>query len=79
MGNKKNTYLILISIHGLIRSNDLELVRNADTGVQIKFVVDLAKAFAEDEDFGQVELISCRVFELTVRVYLAIPIRVLSV
>jgi sucrose-phosphate synthase len=37
-------YLLLISIHGLIRSHDLELGRDADTGGQTKYVVDLAQA-----------------------------------
>ena len=37
-------YLLLISVHGLIRGHDLELGRDADTGGQTKYVVDLARA-----------------------------------
>lgn len=40
-------HLLLISIHGLIRGHDLELGRDADTGGQTKYVVDLARALAE--------------------------------
>ena len=47
--NNKAKYLVLISIHGLIRGHDLELGRDADTGGQIKYVVDLAKALAEQD------------------------------
>ena len=45
--NNNAKYLVLISIHGLIRSHDLELGRDADTGGQTKYVVDLAKALAD--------------------------------
>ena len=38
---KKSTpkYIVLISIHGLIRSQNLELGCDADTGGQTKYVV----------------------------------------
>lgn len=47
--NKKGTglYIALISIHGLMRGKDMELGRDADTGGQILYVVELAKALAE--------------------------------
>lgn len=63
--NKKK-YLILISIHGLVRSHDLELGRNADTGGQIKYVVDLAKALAEHEDVEQVDLVTRRIVDASI-------------
>ena len=77
---KKNKikYLVLISIHGLIRSHDLELGRDADTGGQIKYVVDLAKALAERDDVEQVDLITRRVVDANVSDDYAIPIEVLS-
>jgi len=40
-------YLQLFSIHGLIRGKNLELGRDADTGGQTKYVVELAKALGE--------------------------------
>ena len=38
----KSLYLVLISVHGLIRGHELELGRDADTGGQVKYVVELA-------------------------------------
>ncbi len=55
---KHGIYLQLISIHGLIRGNSLELGRDADTGGQTKYVVELAKAMASHEDVGQVDLVT---------------------
>ena len=64
--NNKAKYLVLISIHGLIRSHDLELGCDADTGGQTKYVVDLAKALAEHDDVEQVDLITRRVVDANV-------------
>ena len=49
-------YIVHISIHGLIRGEDLELGRDADTGGQCKYVLELVKALAEHEKVGQVDL-----------------------
>lgn len=54
-------YLVMISIHGLIRGHDLELGRDADTGGQTKYVVDLARALGENDEVGRVDLITQRV------------------
>jgi len=59
-------YLLLISIHGLIRARDLELGRDADTGGQTKYVLDLARALAEREDVGQVDLVTRRIVDAAV-------------
>lgn len=48
-------YLLLISIHGLIRGHDLELGRDADTGGQTLYVVELARALGEREDVENLE------------------------
>ncbi|CAA9890997.1 HAD family hydrolase [Candidatus Methylobacter favarea] len=53
---KKPLYILLISIHGLIRGHDLELGRDADTGGQTKYVVDLARALALQENVERVDL-----------------------
>ncbi len=55
---KNGLYLQLFSIHGLIRSHSLELGRDADTGGQTKYVVELAKALASHENVAQVDLIT---------------------
>ena len=74
----KTKYLVLISIHGLIRSHDLELGRDADTGGQTKYVVDLAKALAERDDVEQVDLITRRVVDANVSADYAVPVENLS-
>lgn len=62
----RKLYLALISIHGLIRGHDLELGRDADTGGQTKYVVDLARALGEREEVGQVDLITQRIIDPSV-------------
>jgi sucrose-phosphate synthase len=54
-------YIALISIHGLIRGERLELGRDADTGGQTRYVVELARALAERDDVERVELLTRRV------------------
>jgi len=49
-------YIVLISVHGLIRGHDLELGRDADTGGQTLYVVELARALAERDDVDRVDL-----------------------
>lgn len=51
-------HIALVSIHGLIRSHHLELGRNADTGGQTKYVVELAEALGECEGVERVELLT---------------------
>ena len=55
--------ILLISIHGLIRRNDLELGRDADTGGQTLYVVDLARALGELDDVRRVDLVTRRVVD----------------
>ena len=56
-------YLLLISVHGLIRGHDLELGRDADTGGQTKYVADLARALAALDGVDQVDLVTRRVVD----------------
>ncbi|BAQ65062.1 HAD family hydrolase [Geminocystis sp. NIES-3709] len=51
-------YILLISIHGLIRVKDLELGKDADTGGQTKYVLELAEALASREEIGKVDLMT---------------------
>ncbi|MDZ7800390.1 MAG: HAD-IIB family hydrolase [Trueperaceae bacterium] len=46
----------MFSVHGLIRGHDLELGRDADTGGQTKYVVELARALGRREDVRDVVL-----------------------
>ncbi|MCW8922128.1 MAG: HAD-IIB family hydrolase [Gammaproteobacteria bacterium] len=54
-------YILLISVHGLIRGHDLELGRDADTGGQTKYVVELARALGERPDIARVDLVTRRI------------------
>ncbi|MBW2472601.1 MAG: glycosyltransferase, partial [Deltaproteobacteria bacterium] len=54
----KNLYIQLFSLHGLIRGNGPELGRDADTGGQVKYVLELAGALALREDVEQVDLVT---------------------
>ncbi|MCU7906340.1 MAG: HAD-IIB family hydrolase [Candidatus Thiodiazotropha sp. (ex Epidulcina cf. delphinae)] len=71
-------YICLISVHGLIRGHDLELGRDADTGGQTKYVVDLAIALAEREEVTQVDLVTRRVVDTDISDDYAEPIETLS-
>ena len=51
-------YIVHLSMHGLIRGHDLELGRDADTGGQIKYVVELAAALAQRAEVARVDLLT---------------------
>ena len=53
-------YILLISVHGLIRGYDLELGCDADTGGQTKYVVELARALGEQTNVAKVDLVTRR-------------------
>lgn len=61
--NQKPLSILLISIHGLIRRRDLELGRDADTGGQTKYVVELAKALAQQPHVERVDLVTRRIVD----------------
>lgn len=51
-------YILMISVHGLIRSHNLELGRDADTGGQVKYVLEEAAALASRPMVERVDLIT---------------------
>jgi len=61
MGNNKKTdglYILMLNIHGLVRGDQLELGRDADTGGQIKYVMELAKKIAQDRRISRLDLMT---------------------
>jgi sucrose-phosphate synthase len=58
-----NLHIVLLSIHGLIRGHDLELGRDADTGGQTLYVVELARALGRDPRVDRVDLMTRRVVD----------------
>lgn len=67
-------YITLLSIHGLIRWNNLELGRDADTGGQTLYVVEFAQALAKLPSISRVDLITQRVTDTNISSDYAQPI-----
>lgn len=55
--------ITLLSLHGLIRGHDPELGRDADTGGQIKYVLELARELATRDEVSFVELVTRQVID----------------
>ncbi len=72
MGKNRNgkgdagLHVAMFSVHGLIRGHDLELGRDADTGGQTKYVVELARALGKHPDVFRVDLVTRRIDDLSV-------------
>src|SRR4030066_2239845 len=75
---RKPLFIVLISVHGLIRGHSLELGRDADTGGQTKYVVELARALGERADVEKVVLLTRRVIDSQVSSDYAEPLEQLS-
>lgn len=52
-----------LSIHGLIRGDDLELGRDPDTGGQCLYVLELVKALSKDKRIKRVSLLTRKVMD----------------
>ena len=51
-------YVVMISLHGLVRGENMELGRDSDTGGQVKYVVELAKAMSLHPAVYRVDLLT---------------------
>jgi len=56
-------YLVLLSVHGLIRGTEPELGRDADTGGQVTYVLELTRALARHPRVRQVDLVTRQIFD----------------
>lgn len=54
-------YIQLISVHGLVRARNVEMGADADTGGQIRYVLELAKALSEHPAVDAVDLFTRRI------------------
>jgi sucrose-phosphate synthase len=61
--NNNQLYFALFSIHGLVRGNNIELGQDADTGGQVKYVVELARELGRQEGIARVDLFTRQVFD----------------
>jgi sucrose-phosphate synthase len=62
-GSIDDLKITLISLHGLIRARDPELGRDADTGGQVKYVLELAREFAQQPNVREVELLTRQIVD----------------
>lgn len=63
MTERDDIYIAMLSVHGLVRSFDMELGRDADTGGQVTYVVELMKALSEQPGIRKVDLFTRRVLD----------------
>jgi sucrose-phosphate synthase len=56
-------HIMSLSVHGLVRGRDMELGRDADTGGQVSYVVDQARALAEREEVERVEVVTRQIWD----------------
>ncbi|MDY6935813.1 MAG: HAD-IIB family hydrolase [Spirochaetota bacterium] len=66
MGKNKKLYIQMFSIHGLLRAEGMELGRDADTGGQIKYVIELANSLSTLEEIERVDLFTRLISDKTV-------------
>ena len=71
-------YIQSFSIHGLIRGTSPELGRDADTGGQVKYVLELARALSEFDEVDQVDLVTRLIDDPAVSPDYAVPIESLT-
>ncbi|XP_078156228.1 sucrose-phosphate synthase 4-like isoform X2 [Carex rostrata] len=77
-GEKEHLYIVLISLHGLIRGENMELGRDSDTGGQVKYVVELARALAATKGVYRVDLLTRQISSPDVDWTYGEPVEMLS-
>ncbi|CAH1424267.1 unnamed protein product [Lactuca virosa] len=78
VNQSRQLYIVLISIHGLVRGDNMELGRDSDTGGQVKYVVELARALADMEGVIRVDLLTRQIACTDVDYGYGEPIEMLS-
>jgi len=63
MVSKSGFYVLSLSVHGLIRGRDIELGRDADTGGQVTYVVEQARALALHPGVRKVDLVTRQIYD----------------
>lgn len=74
MTDSDGLYIQLISVHGLVRGHDMELGRDADTGGQIKYVVEFARALGKHPDVARVDVLTRQIHDSRIDASYAVPI-----
>jgi sucrose-phosphate synthase len=78
VSNNPGLYILLVSVHGLIRGNNLELGKDADTGGQTKYAVELACTLAKNPQVARVDLVTRLVNDPKVSPDYAQPVEILA-
>ena len=74
MTNDSKPYIQMFSIHGLIRNENMELGYDADTGGQVKYVLELGRQLSERTDIGRVDLFTRLISDNRVSEDYALPL-----
>ncbi len=69
---------MLFSIHGLIRGNNPELGRDADTGGQVQYVLELARCLGKHPAVARVDLVTRLICDKTVSPDYCVPVEPLG-
>lgn len=76
--NKEGFYILMFSIHGLVRSKNLEMGRDADTGGQVKYVIELAEQLGKRPEVRRVDLFTRMIRDKKVSSDYAEPVEKIS-
>lgn len=71
-------YILMLSLHGLIRGQNLELGRDADTGGQTTYVVELARALGRNPDVDRLDLVTRLIEDPALSADYAQPLEILN-
>ncbi|MDJ0780318.1 MAG: HAD-IIB family hydrolase [Desulfosarcinaceae bacterium] len=71
-------YIQMFSLHGLVRAANMELGRNADTGGQVKYVIELCDQLSRRTDVARVDLFTRLIRDKSVSEDYAQPVEVVS-
>ena len=71
-------YIQMFSIHGLLRADNLELGRDADTGGQIKYVIELANSLSQRPEVDRIDLFTRLIIDKRVSDDYAQPVEIVN-
>ncbi|MDP3419703.1 MAG: HAD family hydrolase, partial [Thiobacillus sp.] len=74
----RDLYVLMLSVHGLMRGHDLELGRDADTGGQTLYVIELARALGRHPRVAQVDVLTRLIDDPAVSPDYAAPTEILG-
>lgn len=75
---EKPLYILMLSLHGLMRAEHLELGKDNDTGGQIKYVIELATQLSQHTQVEKVDVITRLIEDEDVSTDYAQPIEAIS-